>query len=430
MVAVIHQSSSLRNILNYNEHKLKEGKAVCLEASGFLKDATDVSFFEKLHRFEKLTELNQLTKVNSLHISLNFDPSEQLSDELLREIAAAYMNKIGFGEQPYLLYRHMDAGHPHVHLVTTNIKPDGKAITLHNLAKIKSKQARLEIEKEFKLVPAEGSKQQETFRLKPVNAAKVDYGKTETKRAIGNVLNKVIAEYQFASLPELNAVLSLYNIVADTGGERSRVKRHEGLVFRILDEQGNKVGTPIKASLFHSKPTLKNLKVKFTEKAAKKEPLKPRLRNALDLALLQRKIDLAALVAALKKEGIDVVIRRNKEGVIYGITYVDHRQKVVFNGSDLGKGYSAKTVLERCANIGASEGKKQNAEKEKMRQSKSAKEGWRSVNTGQNFNGEGATIKSVGLIETLLDPGYQPEGMDWQLKRKKRKKKRRRLSPD
>src|ERR1700750_2539327 len=99
MVAVIHQSSSLRNILNYNEHKLKEGKAVCLEAAGFLKEAGDLNFAEKLNRFEKLTELNQSTKVNGLHISLNFDPSEQLSDELLREIAAVYMDKIGFGEQ-------------------------------------------------------------------------------------------------------------------------------------------------------------------------------------------------------------------------------------------------------------------------------------------------------------------------------------------
>jgi hypothetical protein len=430
MVAVIHQSSSLRNILNYNEHKLKEGKAVCLEASGFIKGASDLNFFEKLHRLEKLTELNQRTKVNSLHISLNFDPSEQFSDERLREIATAYMDKIGFGEQPYLLYKHSDAGHPHVHLVTTNIKSDGKAITLHNLAKIKSKQARLEIEKEFKLVPAERSKQQETFRLKPVNAAKVDYGKTETKRAIGNVLNKVIAEYQFASLPELNAVLGLYNIVADTGGEGSRVKQHEGLVFRILDEEGNKAGTPIKASLFHSKPTLKNLKVKFTEKAVKKEPLKPRLKNAIDLLLLQGKMDLSGLIAALKKEGIDVVIRQNKDGVIYGITYVDHRQKAVFNGSDLGKGYSAKAVLERCAKGVAGEGKNNIGEKEKMGQSRAAETGRRSVNRIKDFASEEKNIRLPRLIETLLDPGYQPELIDWQLKRKKRKKRRKRLSPD
>lgn len=430
MVAVIHQSSSLRNILYYNEHKVKAGKAVCLEASGFIKDAVDLTFLEKLHRFEKLTELNQRTKVNSLHISLNFDPSEHLSDECLREIAAAYMDKIGFGEQPFLLYKHSDAGHPHVHLATTNIMPDGKAITLHNLAKIKSKQARLEIEAAFKLVPAGGSKQQETFRLKPVNAANVDYGKTETKRAIGNVLNQVIADYRFASLPELNAVLSLYHITADSGGEDSRVKQNDGLVFRILDDQGNKVGTPIKASLFYSKPTLKNLRIRFAEKAVKKEPLKARLRNAIDLALLHSKVDFGGLETALKKEGIDVVIRQNKNGLIYGITYVDHRQKVVFNGSDLGKAFSAKAVLERCAKGIAGEGKNAVGEREKMGQGRVVEAVLPGGHARLDVGGEGKDHKGSGFVEALLDPGYQPEAMDWQLKREKRKKKRRRLSPD
>jgi hypothetical protein len=432
MVAVVHQSSSIRNILSYNEHKLKEGKAVCISASGFIKEPGDLNFMEKLRRFEKLTELNQSTKVNSLHISLNFDPSETLSNERLQEIAAIYMEKIGFGEQPYLIYKHMDAGHPHVHLVTTNIKPDGKAITLHNLAKVKSKAARLEIEKMFGLVVAEGSKPNEIFRLKPVNAAKLEYGKTETKRAIGNVLNKVIAEYQFASLPELNAVLGLYNIVANTGGEGSRIAEHEGLVFRVLNEQGEKVGTPIKASLFQSKPTLKNLRRGFAEKKVKKDSLKPRLRNAIDMAFLSGRIDLAKLSAALKKEGIDMVIRRNADGVIYGITYVDHRynQKAVFNGSELGKGYSAKAVLERCAYVEAGEGKKQIGEAEKAAKGQSAKEGWQNANASQGPPGDGGIMKGPGLIETLLEPEFQAETMDWNFKRKKKKKKRPRVSPD
>jgi hypothetical protein len=432
MVAVVHQSSSVRNVLNYNEHKVKDGVAVCLEASGFIKEPSDLNFFEKLRRFGKLTELNQRTQVNSLHISLNFDPSETLSDDLLREIAAAYMDKIGFGEQPWLLYKHSDAGHPHVHLITTNIKPDGKAITLHNLAKVKSKAARLEIEKEFGLVAAEGSKQNEVFRLKPVNAAKIEYGKTETKRAIGNVLNKVIAEYQFASVPELNAVLGLYNIVADTGGEGSRIAAHEGLVFRVLDEHGEKIGTPIKASLFHSQPTLKNLKLKFADKKGKKESLRPRLKNALDMALLSDRIDLASLQATLKKEGIDMVIRQNADMVIYGITYVDHRynQKVVFNGRDVGKAYGAKAILERCAYTGPSEGKNNMGEAKKTAQAKVKKQWVPYKDPKGNLAGEGKNIPGMGLIETLLEPEYQGEMMDWNFKRKKKKKKRQRMSPD
>src|ERR1700743_86639 len=169
MVAVIHSSGSLRNCLSYNEQKVKTGRARILEAGNYPMDAADMSFYQKLARLEKLTELNQRTKVNSVHISLNFGPSAQLADNLLKELTEVYWEKIGFGGQPYLLYRHLDAGHPHIHLLTTNIKPDGKAINLHNLGKNQSEKARKEIEISYGLVKAEDSSQRELFRLVPVN---------------------------------------------------------------------------------------------------------------------------------------------------------------------------------------------------------------------------------------------------------------------
>ncbi len=429
MVAVIHQSSSLRNILNYNEQKVKDKQAVVLVSGGFIKNAAELNFPEKLRRFEKLTELNQTTRVNSLHISLNFDPSEQLPEERLREIAQVYMDKIGFGGQPYLAYQHFDAGHPHLHLVTTNIRSDGKAITLHNLAKVKSKNARLEIEKEFGLVPAQGNKQQQFYQPKPVNAAKVAYGKTDTKRAIGNVLQTVIPNYKYASLPELNAVLGLYNIIADRGDESSRVFRHQGLNYRVLDEDGNKVGVPIKASLFFSKPTLKNLEEKFKANKELKEPNKARVKNAIDLYFLKGESSLDGLVAALKPEGIDTVIRRNDEGLIYGVTYVDHRKQCVFNGSALGKPYSAKTILERCTLKAGHENKTKQAAKQKQgfpgaRRGNSAG----GYFSGAVFSGHADAGKDAKpFTDVLLGTDEPDERMAYELKGTRRKKKKRRV---
>ena len=51
----------------------------------------------------------------------------------------------------------------------------------------------------------------------------------------------------------------------------------------------------------------------------------------------------------LQKEAIQLVVRRNEEGIVYGMTYIDYKNKVVFNGSDLGKEYSAKGLIERMA---------------------------------------------------------------------------------
>ncbi len=84
MVAVIHASSSLRNALNYNEQKVNEHVATCLAAVNYPKDVEDLTFHQKLNRLQNQADLNSKTKVNSVHISLNFDPSERLSEEKLK----------------------------------------------------------------------------------------------------------------------------------------------------------------------------------------------------------------------------------------------------------------------------------------------------------------------------------------------------------
>jgi hypothetical protein len=266
------------------------------------------------------------------------------------------------------------------------------------------------------------------MRFKPVNVVRALYGRMETKRAMNGIINVVTEQYKFSSLAQFNAVLGLYNIVADTGADGSRIKKHEGLVFRVLDEQGNKVGVPIKASDFASKPTLRNLRGKFEQNKLARETSKIRLKNAIDMALLNSKLDLQGLIEALRGKGIDLVIRRSADGQVFGMTYVDHAQKTVFNGSELGKVYSAKAILERCPHLGANEGKKQNDRSEKLEQ-RGYGQGGRSRGKNENnfVAGDGKNIP-LGMFDVLLDAGEQRDGMDQELKRKKKKKKRVRLS--
>lgn len=144
---------------------------------------------------------------DTYHISLNFDTTEKIPESMLKKIAESYMDKIGFGNQPYLVYQHKDAGHEHLHIVTTNIKPDGKRIGLHNLGRNQSEKARKEIEIDFDLVRADSKKLEQAYQVKLVSVQKVVYGKSDTRRAITNVLDSVLNKYRYTSLPELNAVL-------------------------------------------------------------------------------------------------------------------------------------------------------------------------------------------------------------------------------
>lgn len=353
MVAIVHQSSSLKNALLYNENKVKQKMAELIHAGNYPKDTELLSFTERFNRLQKQAELNIRTKVNSVHISLNFDETDmqKLDKEKLRIIADTYMQKIGFGDQPYLVYQHTDAGHPHLHLVTTNIRNDGKRIALHNLARNQSLKAAKEIEQEFKLAVAT-DRMRPAYQLNPINTLKIQYGKSETRRAITNVLDHVLPQYKYTSVPELNAVLKLYNVVADMGTKDSRIAKNGGLVYHVLNDKGEKMGVPIKASLIYNKPTLKFLQEKFAQNEPLRQQHKQHIKNTIDFTIKKQpdKMSINQLSDELKKEGINLVTRQNKEGRIYGITYIDHKSKSVFNGSDLGKPYAAAGLLERLDN--------------------------------------------------------------------------------
>lgn len=195
------------------------------------------------------------------------------------------------------------------------------------------------------MVKAEGRKIKEQFNLQPISISKVNYGKVQSKRALTNVLNKIINEYKYSSLPELNTVLKQYNILADRGNENSKIFLANGLVYRILDDQGNPIGVPIKASDFYFKPTLKFLAEKFKNNEIRKLSDKSRVKNKINTTLFNEKaMPLGKFAELLGREGIQTIFRRSNEGNLYGITYIDYTTKNVFNGSSLGKEYSAKLL--------------------------------------------------------------------------------------
>lgn len=348
MVAKIKTNHSLSRTLNYNEHKVKNNKAVCLMASGYPKEHDALTFDQKLNRLTKLAALNDNVKRNSLHISLNFDPAEKIVDDTLKAIAEKYMEGIGFGNQPYLVYRHDDAGHPHIHLVSVVIDRNGDRMEMQNIGKEKSEPTRKGIEKKFGLIQADAKQRQAiAWELKAIRPAV--YGKSETRRAIANVLGHVLTQYKYTSLPELNAVLNAYNVMAARGKENSRTYQNNGLLYHIIDESRKPIGVPIKASLLHNSPTLAFLEQQFKESETSRNTYKKRIKNAIELFFVRKpKGNLQELIKALGKEQIEVVLRQNKDGFIYGITFVDRSSKAVFNGRDIGTQYSAKAIQERC----------------------------------------------------------------------------------
>src|SRR5690606_34441022 len=181
------------------------------------------------------------------------------------------------------------------------------------------------------------------------DVAKVNYGKDDTKRAISNVVRGIVDSYKFTSIPELNAVLANYNVTADRGHKESKMFAKKGLLYWALDKNGNKAGIPIKASSIYGSPMLKKLEVKFEINRDRRKPYREQLRNSID-RVMKTKASPAGFQQALASKGIDVLFRKNEQGRLYGVTFIDHNTKSVFNGSDLGKSYSANALSQWFSN--------------------------------------------------------------------------------
>lgn len=423
MVAKITIPKSIEAALNYNEKKVQKGNAVCLHAANYLKDSKEMNFYQKLVGFERLNSLNDRATTKTLHVSLNFDPTEKLAENKLLQIASDYMQKIGFGEQPYLVYKHEDAGHPHIHIVSTTIKHDGSRINTHNIGRNQSEKARKEIEKMYGLVKAERHQQLVTPGIKAVDIEKAIYGKSETKRSISNVVGAVFSQYKFTSLPEFNAALKQFNVVADRGKEEGRIYKNRGLVYRILDTSGSKVGVPIKASSISCKPILTNLEKKFAENEAAKELLKSFVKIKVDDCLSQSPSTMKELMEQLKQKSIYTLLRQNAEGRLYGITFVDNQNKVVFNGNDLGKGYSAAALQSRLA-TGNEKSLTQDETKGGGSGGSVKKEMFQQKQQGKTIL---VAAKNESPLDVLLSTKEQYDNTPYSLLKKKRKKKKHNL---
>lgn len=423
MVVRITSPHSLKRALNYNEQKCQKGKAECIHAEGYLQQPEKMNFYEKLERLQELVSRNQRSKKsNTLHISLNFDPSEKLSSEKMTLIAQSYMEKIGFGKQPFLVYQHHDAGHPHIHIVTTSIQMDGKRIDTYNIGRNQSEAARKEIERDFKLVRAGDKKQQQIINTRPIDVQRVHYGKSETIRSITNVLDLVLNSYKYTSLAELNAILKQYNITADRGKEKSIIHSKGGLLYSLLDEKGNKIGVPVKASRLYSKPTLKMLEKKFLDNETLRQPDKRKLKASIDWVLAKSPGSLKEFTEALLKERVQTVLRENKEGLIYGITFIDYRTKSVFNGSDIGKQYSIAGIEAKLAGT-----KKEESIPEKSKISQPPFSNPGELKAQQENSPDEPGYDKGNLLQELMDHEKNINRVAGELLKKKKKKRNKNL---
>ena len=342
MVAKISYGSSLYGALAYNGEKVNEGVAKVLETNKVFSPADgghDITAC--MQDFLACMPSHVLTKKPVIHISLNPHPDDKLSDEQFSAIALEYIEKMGYGNQPFVVYKHEDIDRHHLHIVTLAVDERGKKINDGNNF-YKSKRITREIERKYGLLPAEKQRVKEAFRLQKVRPKEGSF-----KKQLASVIKPAAKFYHCPSFKEYRALLSTYNICVEEVKGEVDGKPYNGLVYFATDDKGKKVSNPFKSSLFGKAVGYEALQKSFkaSKEKLKEKHLAPKTK-AVVAGTLRNSATREDFRDNLYRKGIDVLFRENEEGRLYGITFIDHNNGCVVNGSRLGKELSANPIAE------------------------------------------------------------------------------------
>ena len=403
----MRSGKSIQGALSYNEEKVRLGEAEIILASGFTCEVDSLGFTQKLKRFQLLNSRRPKTKTNTLHLSLNFPPEEQISNEKLQIIALDYMNQIGFAEQPFLVYQHNDTNHPHIHILTTTIQSDGNPINQHDIVNRLSEPARKAIEIQYGLIPAEGRNNAVESQEQSSDLS----SKADTKHKITNVVGEVMRSYAFTSLDEFNFILRQFNVLADRGRPDSQMYLNRGLVYTLLDNNGCRKGRSIKASEIYEKPMLNKIEEKFAANNVKKIARKKAVLSAIEFAFKIGKSP-DHVVKLLNKSKIKLHFDLDTIGKTKSIYFISSKNRAILNETELG--LTLAFLLEKLSYPDQSS--------IRLKNTKSTKETSSKDNAPYHHLG---TYSIGGVIHAIFksSPGYQGPASE-PIKKKKKKKRR------
>ena len=336
MIAKISATENLGGALGYNFKKVEKGEAnILLAAELYQSKEGRYTMEDVLADMEALIPKNCRTKKTVFHCSLNPHPDEKLSDEQLTQIAKEYMEALGYGNQPYIVFKHNDIAREHIHIVSLRIDGEGKKIN-DKFEKRRSKQVTDTLERKYDLIPSS-----KVADKAVEETPKIDITRGNIKEQVASVVRTVLKHYRFCSLGELNAILSAYNLAVEEVKTEFRGKKYDGLVYVPTDDKGNKAGTPIHASDIGRGVGYTAVQNRMQKSKQNVKLLIPTVRKKVLQTMRTSPNTEKELRQRLEEQGLRVVIRKNESGRIYGITFIDDEQGVALNGSRLGKGYAA-----------------------------------------------------------------------------------------
>jgi len=328
-------SKDLMKTLTYNFRKVDRDQADIL-LSGQLSADGKLTAERVFREMTAYIPSGTRTKNIVFHASINPRPDEPLSDDRLRTIACEYLRRLGYGDQPFIVFKHRDIAREHIHLVSTRVRHDGSKIR-DTMEHVRSTRIMRSLEAKFGLMPSSPSRKKAGVSAQP---SAVDINAGDIKRQVAAAVQYVLGRYAFQSVGEMNLLLARFCVTAEEVKTERKGRPFDGIVYAATDTDGHKICTPIKASEIGRQVSYAALRRHFEQSKSVVRERAGAIRRAI-ADVMQTSPDRAEFIDRMRGHGIETVTRINAAGRLYGITFIDDANGIAVNGSRLGKGFAA-----------------------------------------------------------------------------------------
>ncbi|MDR0227622.1 MAG: relaxase/mobilization nuclease domain-containing protein [Flavobacteriaceae bacterium] len=328
MIVRIGKGIDILKPLVYNQTKV-DNKSACI--LGVNKIALPLYNLENTSRyfygyFEPYLLNNLRTVTPVRHISLNPNPVDKLDDLTLLKIARAYMQKMGYKQQPYIIYKHFDLKRIHLHIVSVSTNKYGYSIEPH-FDFIVAQNVCKEIIKEFNLTDyTKKYKVENNLDLKVV-----DYRESNLIQQIDSVVSSLPKYYRFVDFDSYNAILQLFKVKA-LHASGIFDDKSEPVMYFALNDNNKVVSNFISSSKLSLKVDTGFLNKHFNESRLSVDPnVDNKVSDQIKTYLSQSK-NFKHFKKLLKNQGINLVTHSEDKNRFY---FVSHKHRRVFCFSDI-----------------------------------------------------------------------------------------------
>ena len=317
--------------LQYNERKVEEGKAAVVYSQGLDNPDKPLESFERYERGSRRCEKM------SFHMSVNPSRTDGMTEDQVVAFTKELMEGLGYGDQPFIIYRHNDINREHYHIVSVRVDKDGRKIS-DKYEHRHCQELMKELAQKYGFSVGKGEKQEEDEKKK--NSEKVNYQRFDPEK--GDYMKQIeelveqAMKYHFTTGEQFKMLMRQFGVDVDY----QMVKRQAMMTFAgINPKNGHRCTAPIPAKDLKV-PSVDEIRQHIEDaKKEKRNKEKQRAANLVRIALKYGKSELHTR-RILRKKNIGMVFSRTKEGKIFGVTFIDHQTRCVFKSSEL-KGISA-----------------------------------------------------------------------------------------